>query len=101
VFAHISNVPILFHQTALPESIHESLDITTYIMERYPTLAPKSHYGDTMRLLQELHSINYFSLTFSTKPQVAASLEGGVLELLEHGDITDRHREALKYKLEM
>jgi hypothetical protein len=70
-------------------------------MERYPTLAPKSHYGDTMRLLQELHSINYFSLTFSTKPQVAASLEGGVLELLEHGDITDRHREVLKYKLEV
>lgn len=95
-------VPVLTHHVALPKPIQDSLDITLYIAERYPDLMPQSHKDEIIHLLQELHSINYFSLSFSGKPEIAnAVLRDPVLQLLERPDISERYRDALRYKLKM
>jgi hypothetical protein len=90
----------LSHQTALAEPIQDSLEITLYLAERYSDLIPQSHKDEIIKLLHDLHSINYFSLSFPGKAEFASMrLRDPILKLLEEPTISDRYRNALRYKL--
>ncbi|KIM94739.1 hypothetical protein OIDMADRAFT_21372 [Oidiodendron maius Zn] len=72
-----------------------------FIVERYPQLLPTSHRTQLYQLLRELHSINYFSVSFPDKPQVAEAIKTAVLNRLEQPRLSQRYRNALQYKLEV
>jgi hypothetical protein len=79
----------------------ESVDITYVLAEFYPALLPTRLSEDIKGLLAELHSINYFSLTYAEKPQRASDMENSIQGLLSDQSISKRHHEALKFKLEV
>jgi glutathione S-transferase len=57
-------VPVLANAAVLGTPIADSLEITWYIADRYPSLAPAEHKEDIDHLLRDLHALNYFSLSF-------------------------------------
>ena len=69
-------------------------------MERYPQLLPEAHKTETMTLLADLHALNYFSLSFPDRPQVAQAMVKLLNDRLQ-GDISDEYRKLLEYKLEV
>ncbi len=80
----------------------ESVDITYFLSEHYfPSLVPVQFREHVKQLLLELHDLNYFSLTYTHKPQRAADMEKSVLKALYDPAISNRYREALKFKLEV
>ena len=96
---HLDQVPVLTHPSKFSPPITESLDISRYFSTFYPTLIPSHLSSEIDSLLRSLHSINYFSLTYTHKPQRASDMEGGVLKLLERDDISERYQKALEFKL--
>lgn len=50
-------------------------------------------------LLQAVHDLNYFALSFPDRPQVAAGFIKSLESRLARDDISDEYREALKYKI--
>jgi glutathione S-transferase len=95
-----SQVPVL-SSPVLKTPISESVDITYFLAERVPALCPPHLSLQIRQLLAELHDINYFSLTYTHKPQRASDMENSVLTLLSDLAISDRWREALKFKLDV
>lgn len=88
------------HQTTLAQPIRDSLEITLYMVEKYPDLIPASHKGKILPLLEELHSINYFSLSFTGMQEVInMHLRDPIVKLLESPGISQRYHDALQYKL--
>lgn len=80
-------------------AITESLEITQFLGQFCPELYPK-HLSDSITsLMDELHQITYFSLTYTKSPQRASHMENGVKKLLSDPDISDRYRKALEFKL--
>ena len=75
--------------------IPESIDITYCLGGPCPNLFPEDHVEQVKQLLEELHEINYFSLTYTHAPQRASDMEGSVLNVLSKPDISSRYREAL------
>ena len=82
-------------------SITESLDITYYLLRFYPDLSPFHISGEIRKLLDELHRINYFSLTYTRRPDRASAMLNAVEERLADPTISERYRNALKYKREV
>ena len=80
--------------------IADSLEITHYLSNFYPSLIPTSHKERITKGLQDLHALNYFSLSFPGRDHVAQGFKAAVVKRLG-GDISERYREALKYKLGM
>ena len=80
------------------QTIPDSQEITKYIAESYPMLMPEPHKKEIIQMIAALHGISFFAWTFEGKPQ---SQHGAVakLEKILEGDISDRYREAIKYKL--
>ena len=93
----LGQVPVLT-SPSLDKSIADSLEITHFLAERYPSLIPASHEKEISCLLTELHALNYFSLSFEGKDYVAEGFKKSVLERL-NGDISPRYRDALTFKL--
>lgn len=85
----------------LETPISESVDITYFLAKHFPSLCPPHLSKQIRRLLAELHDINYFSLTYTHKPQRASDMENSVLKLLSDPAISSRWREALKFKLDV
>lgn len=83
---------------ALNKPITDSLEITHFLAERYPSLIPRSHKEHITELLQDLHGLNYFSLSFSGREHVAEGFKEKVFKRLT-ADITPRYRDALTFKL--
>lgn len=83
------------------ERIPDSLDITFWLCERYPSLRPREYAGEIDRLLRELHAINFFSLTFRNKAARAKAMEGGIIDRINEPGISARYKKALEYKLEV
>jgi hypothetical protein len=54
-----------------------------------------------MRFIEEIHSLNYFSLSFPDKPKIAAGLIQSIQKRLERPGLSEAHIEALKYKLQL
>jgi glutathione S-transferase len=94
-------VPVLANAAVLGTPIADSLEITWYIADRYPSLPPAEHKEDIDRLLRDLHPLHYFSLSFEGKPHVPASIRAAVVQPMENPEISQRHRDALAYKLTM
>ena len=84
--------------TSLETPIADSLEITHFLAERYPSLIPASHKVQISDLLAELHALNYFSLSFTGREYVAEGLKQSVFRLLD-ADISTRYRDALTFKL--
>ncbi|KAK4574113.1 hypothetical protein LTR86_001874 [Recurvomyces mirabilis] len=85
--------------SSLDTPITDSLDITYYIAERYPTLMPSEHKQTIIDLLGELHDINYFSLSFGDKPDGAKGQAKAIRGRMEDPAISPEYRRALEYKL--
>jgi glutathione S-transferase len=85
---------------SLDKPIADSLDITHYLSNFYPSLIPASHKDRITKGLKDLHALNYFSLSFPGRGHVAQGFKTAVMKRLG-GEISERYREALKYKLEM
>ncbi len=83
----------------LESPIRDSLDITLWLCDRFPSLKLAEHADDITRLLCELHAINFFTLSMRLTPQVARILENAIHEKMSLPDLSERHKEALKYKL--
>ena len=83
---------------ALQKPIDDSLEITHFLAERYPSLIPASHKAQISDLLAELHALNYFSLSFTGREYVADGFKQNVFKRLGE-DISPRYRDALTFKL--
>ena len=81
--------------------IPESIDITYCLGGPCPNLFPEDNVEQIKQLLEELHEINYFSLTYTHTPQRASDMEGAVLNVLSNPENSSRYRGALNHKLEL
>jgi hypothetical protein len=101
-FTHIwMQVPVLANILVLATPIADSMEITWYIVGRYPSLAPTEHEEDIGRLLRDLHALNYFNISFKGKPHVPAGGRAAVVKLMENSENSQHYRDALAYKLTM
>jgi glutathione S-transferase len=91
-------VPVLV-SNVLAKPIADSLEITHFLAERYPSLIPSSHKDQVTALLKDLHALNYFSLSFPGREHVAEEFKQSVFKRLAHDDISPRYRDALTFKL--
>ena len=82
----------------LSKPIADSVEITHFLADRYPSLIPVSHKEQITKLLNDLHAINYFSLSFPGREHVAEGFKSCVFKRLS-GDISPTYRDALTYKL--
>ncbi|KAJ9603930.1 hypothetical protein H2200_011452 [Cladophialophora chaetospira] len=94
-------VPVLFSKGFLDAPIRDSLDITLWLCDRFPSLKAAEHADDIVRLLRELHAINYFTLSMRNTPHVAGGLEGAIREKVKTPNLSEKHKEALQYKLKV
>ncbi len=78
--------------------VPDSLDITKYLSEFYPSLIPSSHQSEIYALLERLHSINFFALTYAGKPESQENSKA-LLQAKLRSQISDRYREAIERKL--
>ncbi|KAE9379703.1 hypothetical protein N431DRAFT_398147 [Stipitochalara longipes BDJ] len=92
-------VPVLKHPGLLIKPIPDSLDITYYIAKQYPSLIPEDKKDQIIELLQELHNINYFSLSFGSRPAAVNAQTAAVNERLAQPGISEKYRKALEYKM--
>lgn len=69
-----------------------------YFADFYPGLAPSAYEAEIRRLLGELHSINFYSLTFTGKPEGTLAAKKNLNERLKE-NISDRYRAAIEHKL--
>lgn len=91
-------VPALTNDKLLPQSLHETLDITWYLCDWYPGFLPREHANEIRRLIEELHEINFPVLTFGPQDRHALDLDASVHEILRRDDISEEYRKALEYK---
>ncbi|KAF9885394.1 hypothetical protein FE257_013012 [Aspergillus nanangensis] len=91
-------VPVLA-SAELKRPIADSLEITFFLAEHYPSLIPDSHREQIVSLLKDLHSLNYFSLSFTGRAGVADMFKKSVLDRLNTPGISRRYRDALTFKL--
>lgn len=77
----------------------ESLDITYYFAQRYPDLLPSAHEHEIKHLLSKLHDINFYSLTFTGKPQVPKGAVEKMQGMLKQEGISERYQKALEWKI--
>lgn len=76
------------------------MDITRYLAKYYPAIIPTSHENEINTRLDALHALNYFSLSFPGRDHVAQGFKAAVQKRLD-GDISQRYRDALQYKMGM
>jgi glutathione S-transferase len=96
-------VPVLLCPTShgKHEPLPDSLKITHFFALKYPDLVPAAQADDINRFLEELHSFNYFSLSFGRRPEMARNFQGAIKARLADPAISDGHRRALEYKHEL
>ncbi|KIV86884.1 hypothetical protein PV11_02466 [Exophiala sideris] len=92
-------VPVLAHDSKLDRPIADSLEITYWLAARYSQLIPAEHEHEIRQYLKDLHALNYFSLSFPGRDEVAQGFENGVNRRLANPNISDQYRKALEFKL--
>lgn len=92
-------VPVLVPEEGNLEPIPDSVAITYTIASRYPNLLPKEQEPEIRRLLNALHDISFFSLSFAGKPEMQQS-NLSLLESRLREDISERYREAIQRKIQ-
>lgn len=99
IFSLIFQVPVLANSAVLATPIADSMKMTIYMATLYPDLIPHERQEEIKALLTELHALNYFSLSFPGRPQMAEFLVGTVQKRLDNPGLSDRYRKALEFKL--
>ena len=79
-------------------AIPDSIEITKYFAGFYPALIPSSRQKEIHALLEKLHDINFFSLTYLGKPETQENAKSLLKQKLG-SDISQKYREAIEYKL--
>lgn len=77
----------------------DSLAITKFLAKSYPSMMPKPYESQIIELLTGLHGINFFGLTFAGKFRVVEGMKAN-LQKIREGDISDRYKAAINYKLQ-
>lgn len=77
------------------------MDISLLMPSRYPDLMPSKHQQEIRKLLIDMHSIDYFALSFPGRPQIANMLVKTVQDRLDQANLSERYRKALEFKLEV
>ena len=77
-------------------AIPDSVDITFYLGDIYPNLIPASHKTQIKGLIERLHEISYFALTYGTKTDVMQYQLEQILKRME--GVSDHYRKALESK---
>jgi glutaredoxin 2 len=90
-------VPVLL--SSLQSPICDSLDITHFIANYSKSLIPENHKAEITELLAELHNLNYFSLSFPGRQQMAVTLSAPIEKRLQDPNITGEYRKALEFKI--
>jgi hypothetical protein len=90
-------VPVL--TSSLQSPICDSLEITHFIANYFKNLIPESHKAQITKLLAELHGLNYFSLSFPGRQQMAVTLSAPIEKRLQDPNISEDYRKALEFKL--
>ena len=94
-------VPVLSNPTAFSFPLSQTAAISAYIAERYPSLLPGEHALEIKKLTDEMHELNFFSLSFRGSPELAKGFADAALRRLDDGSISEEYRKALEYKLMM
>jgi hypothetical protein len=92
---------VLTNSNVLPKPIANSLGITYCIAKHYPSLLPEEKKHEIIELLRELHGINCFTLTLSSKPAEAYALTAAVEAKMAQPGVSERYRKALGFKMTM
>lgn len=79
----------------------DSLLITKYLAGLFPKLMPSAHQAEISRLLEELHGLNFFSLTFTGKTDMMKQTMEGEVQRRLQGEISQQYRDALEYKMKV
>lgn len=96
----LGEVPVLVPKTdgsVLPDS----RKITFRIAEQYPRLLPERFDGEVRALLDELHAIDYFALTFTGKYGAPGTAIARLLERRNGDGVSEEYRRALDGKIEL
>ncbi|KAJ9618017.1 hypothetical protein H2204_013247 [Knufia peltigerae] len=94
----LGQVPVLLTPAGQEGPITDSLEMTLYMASRYPSLIPSQYKEEIENFLTDLHALNYFSLSFPGRPQIAQKLVEAVQRRLDDPSISDRHRKAMEFK---
>jgi glutathione S-transferase len=78
----------------------DSRAITFEIAKHYPQLMLKDHFDEIHRLLDRLHEIDFYSLTFTGKYMFPCGTIASLLERRNHAHTSDRYRQALDRKID-
>lgn len=92
-------MPVLVDD-GLEQPIADSLEITHYLAGLFPDLIPSDHRADIVRLLEDLHALNFFSLSYDGQRAMTQKNVAIIQEKMA-GDISSRYQSALAYKLEV
>ncbi|KAI1461868.1 hypothetical protein F4805DRAFT_411221 [Annulohypoxylon moriforme] len=92
------SVPVLVNEKLLDKPMPESVDISYYIADWYPSLLPPQHKQVIHELMDELHEISYRLLTFGTQTKFPSKALEWMQEQMRRTDISDEYRKALEYK---
>ncbi|KAI1209015.1 uncharacterized protein F4807DRAFT_107105 [Annulohypoxylon truncatum] len=92
-------VPVLVNEKLLDKPMPESVDISYYIADWYPSLLPPQHKQVIHELMEELHQISYKLLTFGTRTKFPEVAVNWMRERINRTDISDEYRKALEYKV--
>jgi glutathione S-transferase len=93
-------VPVLANERVLDKPMAETVPISWYLCDWYPSLLPKEHEGAIRELIEELHAINYHVLTFGLKSPIKAACLARGQEILAKTDVSAEYRRALEAKLD-
>ena len=78
----------------------DSTDITSYLMDRYPSLRPEVHRQTIESLLEELHEISYVTLSFKPEERRVEGVMDDVSKIMARPDTSDKYRKLLQGKLD-
>jgi glutathione S-transferase len=83
-----------------PLQLIDSTTITSYLIDRYPSLCPAAHRAQIEDLLAELHEISYVTLTFKPEERRVEGVMDMVREIQARPETSERYRRMLGVKLE-
>ena len=80
----------------------QNASITEHIASRHPRLLPAAHKDEIIALVREMHdSLNFFTLSFTKSPKLAAGFKSGVERILARNDISEEYWAALEFKRDL
>ncbi|KAJ5816628.1 hypothetical protein N7447_008861 [Penicillium robsamsonii] len=98
-------VPVLASDSGLEQPLTESLDMGLFLTERYGVLrAPPAHVDQTVWLLRELHTLDYFALTFARTAmgfRITRRTLDTMRKRLDSPDLSPAYRKALLHKYQV